>query len=217
MLAIGNTLISQEVMKVAFTCDLNRCKGACCVAGDSGAPLEEAELELLDKVYEKVKPYLTEEGIRTIEKNGNYVYDKEDREFVTPLIIRSDKEKNKLRKSKDKNENARAELKECAYTIFENGIALCGIEKAFNEGKIDFHKPISCHLYPIRITKKNGYDSLNYNRWDVCSPACELGKQTRIPIFEFVSSALTRKYGAAWLAELRLASSLLVKQKQGLR
>lgn len=212
MYALGNTLISKEVLETHFTCDLNRCKGACCVAGDSGAPLEREELDQLTEVYEKVKPYMTPEGIQTVEKEGKFVYDKEDKEFVTPLIIRTEKQKQVLRHSKDKNEKARSELKECAYTYFENGIAGCAIEKAYNEKKIDFRKPVSCHLYPIRIKKENGYDKLRYDKWNVCSPACALGKQTRIPVFEFVSAALLRKYGGDWLSELREAVKYLSKK-----
>ncbi len=213
MLAIGEALIHDDVLKESFTCDLNRCKGGCCVAGDAGAPLLEEELDMLNRVYEKVKPYMTPEGIKTIEKEGKYVYDKDDREYVTPLIVRTKAQKEKLRLSKDRNENARADLKECAYTYFDKGIALCGIEKAYSEGKIEFKKPLSCHLYPIRITRANGYDSLVYDRWEVCSPACDLGKLTKIPVYEFVSAALLRKYGQSWLTELRTAAKLLLKKK----
>ena len=129
MLAIGNTLISEDLLEKHFVCDLNACKGACCVKGDYGAPLEDDELAKMDEVYEIVKPYLPATGIAAIEKQGKYLlYEK--KEWVTPLV----------------------KGKECAYTVFEDGVAKCGIEKAYYDGKTDWKKPISCHLYPIRIT-----------------------------------------------------------------
>ncbi len=185
MLAIGNTLISEELLEKHFVCDLNACKGACCVKGDYGAPLEDDELEELDKVYDIVKPYLPETGIAAIEKQGRYLlYDK--KEWVTPLV----------------------KGKECAYTVFEDGIAKCGIEKAFYDGKIKWKKPISCHLYPIRITKnkKTGIEALNYDRWSICKAACKLGDNLKVPVFKFLKESLTRRYGKKWYAELEFAA-----------
>lgn len=185
MLAIGNTLISEELLEKHFVCDLNACKGACCVKGDYGAPLEDDELEELDKVYDIVKPYLPETGIAAIEKQGRYLlYDK--KEWVTPLV----------------------KGKECAYTVFEDGIAKCGIEKAFYDGKIKWKKPISCHLYPIRISKnkKTGIEALNYDRWSICKAACKLGDNLKVPVFKFLKESLTRKYGKKWYAELEFAA-----------
>lgn len=185
MLAIGNTLISEELLEKHFVCDLNACKGACCVKGDYGAPLEDEELEELDKVYDIVKPYLPETGIAAIEKQGRYLlYDK--KEWVTPLV----------------------KGKECAYTVFEDGIAKCGIEKAFYDGKIKWKKPISCHLYPIRITKnkKTGIEALNYDRWSICKAACKLGDNLKVPVFKFLKESLTRRYGKKWYAELEFAA-----------
>lgn len=185
MLAIGNTLISEELLEKHFVCDLNACKGACCVKGDYGAPLEDDELDKLDEVYEKVKPYLPETGIAAIEKQGKYLlYEK--KEWVTPLV----------------------KGKECAYTVFEDGVAKCGIEKAYYDGKIKWKKPISCHLYPIRITKnkKTGIEALNYDRWSICKAACKLGDQLKVPVFKFLKESLTRKYGKKWYAELEFAA-----------
>ena len=185
MLAIGNTLISEDLLEKHFVCDLNACKGACCVKGDYGAPLEDDELEELDKVYDIVKPYLPETGIAAIEKQGRYLlYDK--KEWVTPLV----------------------KGKECAYTVFEDGIAKCGIEKAFYDGKIKWKKPISCHLYPIRITKnkKTGIEALNYDRWSICKAACKLGDNLKVPVFKFLKESLTRRYGKKWYAELEFAA-----------
>lgn len=208
MIAIGETLISEDILKEVFTCDLNRCLGACCVEGDSGAPLEEDELKVLDSIYEKVKPFMTEDGIRAVEKYGRYVYDKDDKEFVTPLILRTKAEKDKLRQG-DAFERKRAEKKECAYTYFKNGVAGCAIEKANREGKISFKKPVSCHLYPVRISKHKGYLAVNYNQWGVCAPACTMGKQTKLTILDFCEEALTRRFGTDWVSALREAKNRL--------
>lgn len=180
MILIENTIISDDIVERKFVCQLNACKGACCVSGDSGAPLDYEETKILEDIYDKIKPYLTEKGIQSIEQFGKYMIDSEG-EFVTPLV--------------DGN-------KECAYTIFENGIALCGIEKAYRDGAIDFYKPMSCHLYPIRIKKHKDYEAINYDRWDVCAPACSFGSKTGVRVFEFVKDALVRKYGEEWYKQL---------------
>ena len=190
MIAIGKALVSEDVIEKQFVCDLNACKGACCVKGDYGAPLEKEELPIMDDIYEKVKPYLREEGIKAIEKQGKYLlYEK--KEWVTPLV----------------------KGKECAYTIFEKGIAKCGIEKAYYDGKIEWKKPISCHLYPIRITKqKNGMEAVNYDRWNICNPACKLGDSLKVPVFKFLKDSLIRQYGEDWYKELEIAADLLSKE-----
>ncbi|MCX6274470.1 MAG: DUF3109 family protein [Bacteroidetes bacterium] len=190
MLAIQSTLVSEEIIEKHFVCDLNACKGACCVKGDYGAPLEDDELKLLEKNYPKVKPYLTEAGVKAIEKQGKYVL-YEGKEWVTPLISG----------------------KECAYTIFDKGIAKCGIEKAYFDGKITFRKPVSCHLYPIRINKmKNSVEAINYDRWSICKPACKLGDSLKVPIYKFLKDSLTRKFGEEWYRELEVAAEELQKQ-----
>ena len=185
MLAIGDTLVSDEIIEKHFVCDLNACKGACCVKGDYGAPLEEEELKELEKVYPKVKPYLPATGVKAIEKQGLYLRYNTG-EWVTPLV----------------------KGKECAYTIFEtDGTAKCGIEKAYFEAKISFRKPISCHLYPIRLNKhRSGLEAANYDRWSVCRPACKLGDSLKVPIYKFLKDALIRKYGKAWYKKLELAA-----------
>jgi hypothetical protein len=183
------------------------------VAGDAGAPLQDDELKLLEEVYEQVKPYMTEEGISTIEKEGLYVYDHDDKEYVTPLIIRDKAGKDRLKKSEDPHERARANQKECAFTMFENGIAMCSIERAWKEGKVAFRKPVSCHLYPIRVSKHKEFEAINYDRWTVCGPACVLGEQLKVPVFQFVKEALVRKYGQAWVNELSIAADLYQKTK----
>ena len=195
MLAIGDTLVSEEILEKKFVCDLNACKGGCCVKGDYGAPLEDEELAVLEEIYPKVKPYLTRAGVEAIDKQGKYIrYSK--KEWVTPLI----------------------KGKECAYTVFDpdssGGIAKCGIEKAWLDGKIGFQKPVSCHLYPIRINKlKSGVDSVNYDRWSICKAACKLGDSLKVPVYKFLKSSLVRKYGDAWFDQLELAAAELGKRR----
>jgi hypothetical protein len=175
MLVIEDKTVSDDVIDQQFVCDLNACKGACCVEGDFGAPLDKSELEILDEIYEKVKPYLTPEGIRTIEKKGKYLFVEENKEWCTPLMDRD---------------------KGCAWLVRDkNGIVMCGIEKAYRDGKIDFKKPVSCHLYPIRITKYKNFDAVNYERWSVCKAACKNGKTLKVPVYQFLKEAIIRKYG----------------------
>ena len=180
MIIIDKTVISDDLTDNFFLCNLDKCKGGCCVEGDLGAPLESDELKELDEIYEEVKPFLTNAGRAAIAEQGKYIFD-EDREYSTPTI----------------------NGKECAYAVYnEKGILKCGIEMAWQEGKVPFRKPISCHLYPIRITKYDSYDALNYDRWEICIPACELGKKTRVPLYKFLKEALIRKYGKAWYDKL---------------
>lgn len=188
MLTIRKTLVSEDIIEKKFVCDLNRCKGACCVAGDAGAPLEKSELRKLKSNFEKIKPYLSAAGLVAIEKKG--LYKKEiNGQFTTPLVDKS---------------------LECAYAYFDDqGIAKCGIEAAFLDGKVTFRKPISCHLYPVRISDFPGYDAVNYERWKICSPACEFGKQLQVPVFKFVKDALIRKFGPDWYSELEDAVNQL--------
>ena len=180
MILIDDTVISNDIKEQFFVCDLEKCKGACCVEGDLGAPLEKNELEILDKIYQKVKPYLSQEGIDAIDKQGTYLLDEEG-DYSTPTL------------------NGR----ECAYSVYdEKGILKCGIEQAYNDGKVKFRKPISCHLYPIRITKYDHYEAINYDRWHICSPACSLGKSLGVPVYKFLKEALIRKYGESWYDQL---------------
>lgn len=148
MLIVKNVYISDDVAENFFVCDLEKCKGACCVEGHLGAPLEEEELPILHQIYDKVKPYLTPEGIEAIEKDGLYIKDHEGDYSTTTINDR-----------------------ECAFAYYDNkGFLKCGIETAYKDGKIDFYKPVSCHLYPIRITKLDLEEALNYHRWQICSP-----------------------------------------------
>src|SRR6218665_2252888 len=171
MIAIDNILVSDEVVQEHFVCDLNKCKGGCCVDGDAGAPLEGNETEKIKEVYEHVKPYLTDESIREIERQGLMVY---DREFgwVTPTI------------------NSQI----CVYGITDaKGIVKCGIEQAYNDGKVSWKKPISCHLFPVKVKKSHDgeLDLVNYEpREDLCSAACSLGDKLKVPAYVFLKESL---------------------------
>lgn len=180
MIELGKTLLSDDIAEKFFVCNLNACKGACCVEGDLGAPLEDDELDLLKNEYENIKPYLSEEGKKAIEEQGVYILD-EDGDFSTPTIGH----------------------KECAYAIYDNkGILKCGMEQAYNDGKTNFKKPISCHLYPIRVTKYDEFQALNYDQWSICQPACSLGTELGVPIYKFLKEPLIRKYGKQWYDDL---------------
>lgn len=180
MIVIDDKYISDEVVEKNFVCNLTACKGACCVAGDCGAPLEESELPILKKIYPKIKPYLREAGIAEIEQTGFHTWD-DEHGHVTPIV------------------NGAI----CAYaTIDDNGVVGCGIEKAYKDGVIDYKKPISCHLYPIRITKYESFEAVNYDKWSICKPACKLGNQLQVPVYRFLEEAITRKYGAEFYTAL---------------
>ena len=192
MIQIDDKLISLDVLEEHFVCDLNACKGACCVEGDAGAPLTEQEASIMDRVYKEVAPGLSDEGRKAIDEQGSHVID-QDGEFVTPLI----------------------DGKECAYTLFDdNGMASCGIEKAWQEGKTDFRKPVSCHLYPIRTKRLSDVEAVNYERWHICSAACSLGASLKVPVFRFAKEALIRKYGEEWFEALEVAEEELKKMGQ---
>lgn len=181
MILVGDVVLSDDIKENFFVCDLEACKGACCVEGDSGAPLEDEETKILEDIYPLVKDYITAEGRAVIEAQGTWVIDA-DGDKVTPTLGAN---------------------RECAYALYdERGILKCGIEQAYLAGKTSWKKPISCHLYPIRVTKYDQYDALNYNRWHICDPACQLGKSLQVPLYAFLKEALVRKYGAAWYAEL---------------
>lgn len=193
MIQIKDTLISDEIITECFVCDLSRCKGECCIAGDSGAPVDENEKKTMEEVLPHVLPYMTPEGRRTVEALGAWVVDSYDRSPVTPLI----------------------EGKECAYLIKnDEGISLCAIEQAYNDGKIRFKKPISCHLYPIRLSPIMSYTALNYHRWEVCSDACTLGEKLGVPIYKFLKEPLTARFGKNWYAELELTAREYLKMRK---
>lgn len=183
MIIIDEILISDAVVDTHFLCNLTACKGACCWEGDFGAPLELEEMKTLERVYEDIKPFLEPEGIEVLEKKGLFTYFEEPEEHGTTLLDNG----------------------ACAYlTKDKSGIAQCGIEQAHKAGATDFYKPISCHLYPIRVNKDEGkaFEALNYDEWDICSAACALGKKKQLPVYQFVKEALIRKYGADFYDQL---------------
>ncbi|WP_345954886.1 DUF3109 family protein [Mucilaginibacter sp. PAMB04168] len=180
MIEVGSALVHEDVVTENFVCNLNKCKGACCLEGDSGAPLAADELDILRDIYPKVKPYMTAKGIATVEAVGTHVTDFEG-DYTTPCV--------------DTN-------KECAYVTWENGITKCAIEKAWEAGDVEWRKPISCHLYPIRITNYPEFDVLHYDRWNICSPACSFGSELKVHVHEFLKEPLIRKYGEEWYQEL---------------
>ena len=184
MIQIDDKLISEDLFSEEFVCNLAKCKGICCVEGDAGAPLDEDETKILDEIYPKIKPYLRPEGIQAIEEQGTYTLDFEG-DLVTPLV-----------------NNA-----ECAYVIFdEKGYTKCAIEKAYEDGVIDWQKPISCHLYPIRITEYSNFSAINYHEWDICSDACTPGKELGVKVYQFLKKPLIRKYGEEFYQTLSEAA-----------
>ncbi|HEX9509896.1 MAG TPA: DUF3109 family protein [Puia sp.] len=194
MIAINNVLVSDLVIEEQFVCDLLKCKGGCCEDGDAGAPLEKEEMDRINEVYEAVKPYLTPAGIKEIESRGRYNY---DREFgwVTPTI----------------------EGKMCAYGFRDaKGILKCGIEQAYYDGKITWKKPISCHLYPIKISKTKEHEVVNYEPRDkMCKPACVLGKKLKVPAYVFLKDSLIRKYGEEFYQALDQVAQKYFSTKPG--
>lgn len=193
MIIVDNVILSDDIMDEFFVCNLEACKGACCVEGDLGAPLTEEELPVMDKITEEVKEYLSEKGLKEIEKQGPYIKDFEGDYSTTTINNR-----------------------ECAFAVYdENNHLQCGIELAWKDGKTQFQKPVSCHLYPIRIDKYQEYDAVNYHRWDICSPACGLGKSLGVPLYQFLKDALIRKYGESWYN--KLLDEICLREKEGIR
>jgi len=194
VIAIDNKLISDKVIEAQFVCDLNKCKGGCCEDGDAGAPLEDSEIVILNDIFERVKPYLSPEGLEEINRTGRYHYDQEFG-WVTPTI----------------------QGKMCAYgSRDKQGVIKCGIEKAYYDGKSAWKKPISCHLYPIKTkkSKHRNQEYINYEpREGMCDPACVLGRQLKIPVHKFLKEALVRKYGEEFYTALDATAEHIEKVK----
>ena len=188
---IEDKLVSSELFSKQFVCNLSACKGACCVEGDTGAPLEKSEIKLIEGSLDKIKTFMTPEGIEAVNEIGvSYLDSWEDP--VTTLV----------------------KGKECAFVFYdEQGITKCSIEKAYREGVIPFNKPISCHLYPIRVKKYKEYESLNYDRWSICKDACTLGKELKVPVYKFLKEPLVRAYGANFFSEMEKVAQELEKQE----
>ena len=188
MFQLQKTIVSEEILENDFVCNLSACKGACCVDGDAGAPLTKEETQILADIYPKVKPFLRKEGIAAIEAQGTHVIGT-DGELETTLI----------------------DGKDCAYVIFDKKTALCGIEQAYNQGLVDWKKPVSCHLYPIRVKEYSDFSAVNYHKWHICSDACALGAELQVPVYKFVKEALVRKFGKDWYEELEKVAQDLKK------
>ena len=173
LIEVKDKIVSTQIFDKKFVCDLNACKGACCIEGNSGAPLTLDEIDLLEDNIDKIKPFMRPEGIEEVDANGVFYMD-EDNEAVTTLVNGG----------------------ECAFVYFdENKITKCGIEQAYNSGKIDFNKPISCHLYPIREKQFNDFRALTYDVWPICAPACECGEKLDVPVYRFLKGSIIRAYG----------------------
>jgi hypothetical protein len=192
MVQIENAIVSFDLFDSYFLCDLMACKGACCVEGDSGAPLTRFEANQIEKYYPLFSACLDERYKRVIERKGFAVTDN-DGDLVTPLFNN----------------------RECVYTfVDENGFTKCAIEKAYLEGKTDFRKPISCHLYPVRITLHQTFEAVNYQQIDICQPGKQCGNANQLPLFKFLKEPLIRKYGEKWYEELELVAEQLKNYKR---
>jgi len=180
MFQLGKTIVSEDIIEKEFVCNLGACKGACCIEGEAGAPVTKEEVEILKEIYPKVKPFLRSEGVKAIEEQGTHIVS-DLGDIETPLV----------------------NGKECAYVTFsENGIAGCGIEDAYLAGEVSFKKPISCHLYPVRVQDYSEFAAVNYHKWPICNDACTLGKELKVPVYKFLKEALIRKFGENWYLEL---------------
>lgn len=183
MLEIGRTIVSLDILEKKFVCDLLKCKGACCIEGDSGAPVTPEELEAIAAAYPEVESYLPEIHRHEIQKRGFAVVDL-DGDLVTPLVNN----------------------RQCAYTFYDHGVLKCGIEKAYFDGKITFRKPVSCHLFPIRITEYQQFDAVNYQQLEICKPGRQCGQKENMPLYVFLKEPLIRKYGEEWYEQLSYAA-----------
>lgn len=180
MIEIDDTIVSLDIVEDYFLCDLARCKGACCVEGDSGAPLEKEELAKLETVLPQVWNDLSSKAQEVIKRQGVAYVDTEG-DIVTSIV----------------------DGKDCVFTCYDaRGICKCAIEKAYREGRVDFYKPVSCHLYPIRVTQYRDFRAVNYHRWSVCKPAVILGKKENLRIYKFLKEPLIRKFGEGWYQAL---------------
>jgi Protein of unknown function (DUF3109) len=186
MFQLGKTIVSEDILQNNFVCNLSACKGACCVDGDAGAPLSEEETKILEEIYPKIKSFLRPESIKTIEEKGTWMVGVEQ-DLETPLIENND----------------------CAYVIYDGKTALCAIEQAYNQGIVDWKKPVSCHLYPIRVKDFTEFAAVNYDRWEICDDACTLGSELQVPIYKFVKEALIRRFGIDWYTELEKVAAEL--------
>lgn len=187
IIEIEDKIVSTEIFDVRFCCDLDACKGICCVEGNAGAPLEAEEIDILEEEYENYKPFMKPEGVEAIRRQGFFVIDL-DGDLTTPLIGDA----------------------ECAYVCEKDGITFCAIEKAWRQGKTTFKKPISCHLYPIRLSNfSNGTTGIMYHRWSVCDGALVLGEKVGKPLYQILKEPIVRRFGADFYQALESVETTL--------
>jgi hypothetical protein len=192
LIEINDKVVSSDIFSKKFVCDLSACKGACCVQGDSGAPITVDEIDVLEEDYEKIKPYMRPEGIDAVEATGVFYMDKWDNEPVVTLV----------------------NSKECAFVNFDDrGIAKCAIEQAHKDGVTSFKKPISCHLYPIRVKKFNSFQAINYSEWKICEPACSCGEKLDVKVYKFLKEPLIRAFGEEFYKELEIINEEIEKEQ----
>ena len=191
MFIIKDTIVSEDLIERFFVCDLEVCKGQCCIDGDAGAPLLEEEKEAIDRHIEEVKPWLTPGGVKAIETEGTAYYD-DEADLVTTLI----------------------EGCNCAFTTYtDSGVCLCALEKGFRDGKLPQLKPSSCHLYPVRLSKTGPYTAVNMHRWKICRCAEKKGRDLNVRAYQFLKDPLIRKFGQEWYDELVVTAREWLKQK----
>lgn len=192
MIQIANTLLSDDIFEALFICDLCKCKGQCCVDGESGAPLTREEHDQIQAILPEIWDDLSPKAQELISEQG-ISYTDTDGELVTSIV----------------------NGEECVFTYYdENGICKCAIDTAYREGRIAVQKPISCHLYPIRLTDYADYTAVNYHQWSICRPAVKLGRKEGVPLYRFLREPLIRRFGEEWYNEVCEAATLLEKAKK---
>jgi len=180
MITVGDAVVSRDIFEKKFVCDLNKCKGACCVEGDGGPIVTEEEIQAIEENLPAIKPYMRTEGLTNISEGIHHT----DFEGDTAINLVNNKE--------------------CVFVSFdEKGMALCSIEQAYRDGKSTFKKPISCHLYPVKTKTYRNFTAVNYHSWNICSDACALGEELSVRVFEFCKEPLIRKFGESWYSELQ--------------
>lgn len=190
MIQIDDVVVSLDVLREKFLCDLSACKGECCIEGDAGAPVEPDEVEKLEAALPAIWDDLSPEARAVIDRQGVVYIDCEG-DLVTSIV----------------ND------KDCVFTCYDDrGCCCCALEKAFRAGRTRFYKPVSCHLYPVRVSRYSSYRAVNYHRWDVCKAAVLLGRKENVPVYKFLREPLIRKFGEAWYRELELAAEELKRQ-----
>ncbi|MDX1651488.1 MAG: DUF3109 family protein [Brumimicrobium sp.] len=180
LIEIGDKIVASDIFTEKFVCDLVKCKGACCVEGDDGAPVSDEEIEILESLYDEIKPFMTAKGIAKVEDDGVF-YKDESGDSVTTLV----------------------EGGACAFAYFEkDGTAKCAIEKAYRSGVIDWKKPLSCELFPIRVKKYSSFTAVNYEKIDICKPACQCGSKLNVPVYKFLKEPIEKAFGEEFFKEL---------------